>query len=368
MARWKPETERIFAYVGCRTTKERNARGKGIQVYRIDAAFENWTPVQLVEGLENPSYLAFDCQHHFLYAVHGDGCEVSAFKVCQRGGLLTFLGRQATGGRNPVHLCVDATNRFLVVANYATGSVAVLPIHPDGTLSPPSDVYALPGNSGPHKIEQTSAHPHQVLFDPTGRFIIVPDKGLDRIFILKLDTSTGRLIASDPPFVATREGAGPRHGNFHPIRPYLYIVNELDSTVTTYRYDLSGGEITPIQVVSTLPQRFTGNSRAAGIAVSSSGSCVFVSNRGHDSVAMLAIKPDTGMLTPLGWTPCRGTTPRFITRDPSMKILCVANENSDNIVFFQIDEATGELAPTKLGVETGSPVCIVFNAQGTTTD
>lgn len=348
-----------FAYVGCRTTRERNARGDGINVYRVDAASGRWEHVQLVPGLLNPSFLAFDRTKSFLYTVHGDGDAVSAFRVHPATGRLAPINRQGTKGKNPVHLAVDPTNRFLVVANHITSGLAVLPIRDDGSLGEVSDLVTLEGPIGPHRVEQPFAKPHQAEFDPAGRFVVVPDKGLDRVFTFRLD-GAGKLVAADPPWVQARETSGPRHVAFHPALPYAYVVNELDSTVTGYRYDAATGRLSPFQVVSCLPQSYTGNSRASEIAVSADGGFVYASNRGFDSVAVFSVAPETGWLTTVAVAPSGGKTPRFFALDPTGRFMHVANEDSDAIVTFALDRATGELAETGDVVTTGSPVCIVF--------
>jgi 6-phosphogluconolactonase len=179
---------------------------------------------------------------------------------------------------------------------------------------------------------------------------------LDRVFIFRLDKN--RLMPNDPPWVDAREASAPRHIGFHPGKPYAYVINELDSTVTTYRYNAERGELKPCQIVSTLPPTFTGNSRASEIAVAER--FVYGSNRGHDSIAIFLIDQATGMLSSAGWESTQGKTPRFFALDSSGKFLYAANENSDTIVTFRIDQATGKLAPTGQVVKTGSPVCIVF--------
>src|SRR3954469_20210287 len=173
----------VFAYVGCRTTKEGNARGEGIKVYRVDPAAGTWTHVQLLKDLVNPSFLTFDAKQRFLYSVHGDSGEVSAFGIDGATGEISFLNQRSTGGKNPVHLTVDPTNRYLLVANYATGSLATLPIGGDGKLGELINLAELPGTPGPHKVEQASSHPHNIPYDADRGFLIVPDKGLDRVFV-----------------------------------------------------------------------------------------------------------------------------------------------------------------------------------------
>ena len=221
----------LYAYVGCYSTPDRDGHGDGINVYRMDPVSGGWSHVQLVAGLENPSFLALDGSQRFLYSVHGDRTYATAFVIDPESGRLTRLNQQEVGGENPVHLAVDQTDRFLVVSNYSSGSLAVLPINTDGSLAPRSDLVELEGTPGPHPIRQTSSNPHHNPFDPGGRFLVVPDLGLDRLFVFQLNTGTGALLPADPPFVSTRAGAGPRHVDFHPTRPYAYVINELDSTV-----------------------------------------------------------------------------------------------------------------------------------------
>lgn len=348
-----------FAYVGCYTTKQRNARGEGIGVYRIDRGSGDWVQVHLVRDLVNPSWLTFDPSKRRLYAAHGDGEHATAFLVDWQTGQLTPMNQQATGGKNGVSLGVDPTNRFLVVGNYSSGTVAVLPINSDGSLGPLSDLVTLTGTPGPHRAEQASSHPHDVPFDRAGRFVVVPDKGLDKVFVFRLDVATGKLVAGTPPSVSTRPGAGPRHVAFHPRKPCAYVINELDSTVTTYALG-AAGEMKPLQVITTLPPSFTGNNTTSEIAVHPSGRFVYGSNRGHDSLAIFNVDDLTGTLAPVGWEPTQGKTPRFFTLDPAGATLYVANQDSDTIVFFRVDQSNGKLSPTGQVIKTGSPSSIVF--------
>ncbi|MGR3911583.1 lactonase family protein, partial [Burkholderia sp. SR8] len=212
---------------------------------------------------------------------------------------------------------------------------------------------------GPHRVEQKQAKPHFNPFDPTGRFVIVPDKGLDRVFSFRF--ADGRLTPADPAFVVTRETAGPRHVAFHPDGAHAYVVNELDSTVTTYRYASSSGALTPVQIVSSLPDTYTGNSRASEIEVDPAGRFVYASNRGDDSIAVFRIDPATGRLAFVAAEPTGGRTPRFMAGTPDGRFMYALNEDSDSIVAFAIDPATGRLRPTGFSVASGSPVCMVFS-------
>jgi 6-phosphogluconolactonase (cycloisomerase 2 family) len=319
--------------------------------------------VQHVGELENPSYLALSPDQRFLYSVHSDSDYATAFALDRESGQAKLINRAATGGNNGVREAVDPTAKFLVVANYASGSVAVLPIAPDGSLKDQHQLLALPGEPGPHRAEQASSHPHDIVFDPSGRFVLVPDKGLDRVFVFRFDGANGRLTAAEPDSVKTRPGAGPRHLAFHPKLPIVWVLNELDSTATTYRWDAERGALSPIQVITTLPTDFTGYSTAAEIAVSPDGRFVYCSNRGHDSVAAFAVKETDGSLSPIGWQPTQGKVPRFIGLDRAGRFLHAANEQGDTIVAFRVDAGSGKLTPTGDVIKNASPVTIVFTGK-----
>ena len=316
-----------------------------------------------MKDLADPSYLIVDRQGRFLYSAHGDGTEATACRIDQQTGRLTIVNRQPTGGRNGVHLAIDVTNRFLAVANYATGSLAVLPINPDGSLAAVSDLATLAGTPGPHRTQQESSHPHHCPFDPSGRFIVVPDKGLDQVFVYRLDTAHGRLVPAGLPFVRARAGAAPRHVAFHPRQPYAYVINELDSTITTYHFDPDKGVLEPLQIRPTTPPTYTGNNSGAEIAVASSGRFVYGSNRGHDSIAIFAIDQASGTLTPVGWESTQGRTPRFFGLDPSGTHLYAANQGSDTVVIFRVDQTTGALTATNQIVRVATPTTIAWRSR-----
>jgi 6-phosphogluconolactonase (cycloisomerase 2 family) len=361
------ETQALFAYVGAFTTPERKGHGGGINVYRVDPTSGTWTHEQLLE-IVNPSFLTLDRAQRFLYSVHADLEEISAYAIDKQNGRITVLNRQSCGGKNPVHLSIDPTGHWIVTANYSAGTVGVVPIEKDGTLGLRSDLINLPGEPGPDRKQQASSHPHDAVFDPSGRFIALPDKGLDRVFVFRLDAASGKLTPNDPPFVATRAGDGPRHIAFHPQMPLAYVINELSSSVTTYRFDAQRGRLQPIQILPSTPASYTGNNTGAEIAVASSGSVVYASNRGHDSIATFTVDRRDGTLTPVGWAPTHAKSPRFFCLDPAAKILYAANadegysdqQNTDTIVPFRINQANGMLTPTGQVIKTSSPCTIVF--------
>lgn len=348
----------MYAYVGSRTTRERNARGEGISVYRVDRASGALERIQIVDKLVNPSYLVLSASGEHLYSVHGDRSEVSAFAIDRDSGRLGFINQRSTEGRNPVHLALDPSGRNLIVTNHLGASLAVLPIARDGSLEPLAQKVSISGPLGPHRVEQQQAKPHFNPFDPSGRWVIVPDKGLDRVFSYQFEG--GALIPAPSPYVQVREGAGPRGAAFHPSKPLAYVVNELDSTLTSYRFDVASGALTPLHLIPTLPATFTGNSRAAGIAIDAEGRCLYASNRGHDSIARFDLDPQTGLPSFAGSHETLGRTPRFFTLSPDGHLLFALNEDSDSIVAFDIASA-GSLEHPRVAATCGSPVCMVFS-------
>lgn len=348
-----------FMYVGS-FTGEGRGRGEGISVFQHKGEADPWTLIQVFKDVADPSFLKIDQPGRFLYSAHGGGTQATSYAIDQTTGRLTLLNQQPTGGTNGVHLDIDATGRFLAVANYATGSLVVLPINHDGTLAAYSALATLTGEPGPHRTEQTSSHPHHCPFDRTGRYIVVPDKGFDRVFVYRLDAQRGALVESTPPSVASRSGAAPRHADFHPSRPWLYVINELDSTMTTYQFEPDKGVLKPIQVIATLPPSHTGNNTTAEVWVAPSGRFVYGSNRGHDSIVIFAIDQNTGALAPVDWESTQGRTPRFFGLDPSGSHLYAANQNSDTVVIFRVNQLTGRLSATNEIVKVVSPSTIVF--------
>ncbi|HKC07984.1 MAG TPA: lactonase family protein [Methylomirabilota bacterium] len=349
----------MLAYVGGYTSKDRDGRSDGINIYRVDEGSGAWSHVQRLGDLVNPSWLTLDRRRPVLYSAHGQEQEATAYSIDPGSGRLAVLNRQPTQGKNGVRLGIEASDRYLVCANYSSGTVAVLPIEADGSLGALRDLVPLTGKTGPHPTEQTSAHPHDVAFDPRGRFCLIPDKGLDAIFVFRVDEG-GKLVPGAPASVATRPGAGPRHAGFHPTAPFAFVLNELDSTLTAYRFDAETGALEPHRTLTTRPPGWNGRNTTSEIAVAPSGRFVYASNRGHDSVVVFAVEPGTGALSPVAWEPTQGRTPRFIGLDPAGATLYVANQDSDTIVAFRVDRQSGTLTPTGNVVPVGSPSTIVF--------
>ncbi len=340
------------AYVGGYTTSDRDGRGDGIHVYRIEVNGA-WVEEQHIGGLENPSLFTLKADKSVLYSVHGARKFLSAFRVDAATGRLSLINQIDCGGVNPVDSALDPTERFLLVPNYSSGHVAVAPLAEDGALQPVAQIYELPGTTGPDTKHQQGAMPHGVIFDPSGKFAVVPDKGRDAVFIFRFEAGRIELHQMMP----ARPGSAPRHCIFHPHMPVLYVNNELDSTVTAYAWDAAIGAISPVQVIDTAPGGFPARNTTAEIAVSPDGQFLYVSNRGHNSVARFAIADD-GRLRRLGHTSVQGRTPRFFTLTPCGGQLFAANQDSDNIVVFDVDRASGDLTPTGTEVMVGSPSAI----------
>lgn len=344
-----------FAYVGCRTTIDRNARGKGIRVFKTDGDAA-WQEVQLFTDLENPSYLAFDRNSVFLYCVHGDIDLVSAFSVDKVTGELSYLNSVSAGGRNPVFLSVDQTNRYLFVASLQGGAVCTFLRHEDGRLEGPIHGVHLPG-----KNEKGVSHAHQCLMDQSLRYLFVPTQGRGigfgaiNVFRLEFDGSLCRTQ-----HLPARSGDEPRHVAVHPNNRYVYLMNERGNCVTFHTFDAVTGILTPRQILPSLPETYTGEGQASAILVHPNGQFVYASNRIHDSIAIYRIDPRTGFMKCIDFEPCLGKTPRFMTLDENGHHLYVANEDSDTIQVFHVDLETGLLEFSGLTVKTESPTCILF--------
>jgi len=346
----------MFAYIGCYTTPDRDGRGNGIRVYRLNDPDDEWTEVQVVGGLENPSLFTLRRDQSVLYSVHGGRNLISAFSVDRATGQLTLLNQVDCGGNNPVDSALDPSERFLLVGNYGTGTVAVMPLEPDGRLTPVRQLFTLTGTPGPDPVQQISSHPHAVIFDPSGEYVIVPDKGFDKTFLFRF--SDGQLEPTTQASIASKPGAAPRHAAFHPSLPVLYVNNELDSTVTVFNWH--SGRVTEAQVVSTIPNGHDGRNTTAEITASPCGRFLYVSNRGQDSVVLFKVTPGTGHLTYAGNTPTGGKRPRFFTLDPLAERLYAANQDSDDITGFRIEPVTGVPRPIGVVARTGSPSAISF--------
>ena len=357
-----PEQQRYLVYVGTYT----DHGSKGIYTYRLDSSTGKLTSLGLAAGAVEPSFLAVDSKGRFLYAVseiltykgQPTGA-VSAFAIQRETGELSLLNQVSSHDEGPAHITLDRSGKYALVSNYTLGSVAVLPVLKDGRLGEATSFVQHQGSSvNPER--QKGPHAHAVALSPDNHFAVVADLGLDQLLVYRFDAAKGTLGAN-PQIVRAAPGAGPRHSVFSPTGRFLYVINELQSTVVTYSYN-AAGTLHKLQTISTLPNGFSGNNTAAEIEIHPSGKFLFASNRGEDSVAVFAIDSDTGTLTHVATAPTGGKTPRNFAIDPTGSYLLAANQDSDEIVVFRIDRQTGQLTPTGEKLQAPSPTCLKFVA------
>jgi 6-phosphogluconolactonase len=287
---------------------------------------------------------------------------VSAFAIASDTGALTRRNEQPSEGGLPCFVSVDRSGRVLLVANYGGGNVALLPIQADGKLAPATDVVQHTG-TGPNAERQEAAHAHCIITDPSNRFVLSTDLGVDRVFVYRLDLDGKSLRHIEGGDAVMRPGAGPRHITFHPALPLVFVVNELDSTVTTLRFDTERGALSPLDTRSTVPAEWTGANFPADIHVASSGRTLYVSNRGHNSIAVFSVAESTGALALEQVVSTDGDWPRNFSLDPTGRWLLVANQRSDSIVVFARDQKSGRLTLTPQRIALPSPVCLRFRAR-----
>jgi 6-phosphogluconolactonase len=358
----KPPAKASLVYAGTYT----GAKSKGIYAYWVQTSnlevSQNITlvPMGLVAETPNPSFLEFDVKRRLLFAVNEqDQGGVSAFQVEAGTGKLTALNQRPSMGRGPCHLVLDKTGRNILVANYDSGSVAVLPVAADGRLGESTSVVQHTGRSV-NRERQTGPHAHCVTIDAANRFAFVCDLGLDKVMSYGFDADTGRLTANDPAFAALKPGAGPRHMVFRPDGRFAYVVNELNSTITVFAYEAQAGKLTEVQTVSTVPEYFDGPNSGAEIGVHPSGKWLYVSNRGMNTVVLFNVDASKGTLA---WVEEQGTggkTPRHFGIEPSAKHLTIANQDSDTLLICRIDDGNGRLKPSGLFADCPMPACARF--------
>ncbi len=344
-------------------TYTEGTKSKGIYTAVFDEQTGALPALTVAAETPNPSFLALHPNGKYLYAVNEthDGPEhsglVTAYAIDPAAGTLTELNHQLSRGADPCHLAIDATGRFLVVANYSAGNFAEFAIGADGRLGPSISLLTHWGG-GPNKERQEGPHAHDVVFSRDNRHLIAVDLGLDQVFVYTFDPATGDIKPAPQPSAATPPGAGPRHFAFHPGGRSAFSINELSSTITSYTWNGRTGALTPGASVSTLPANFQGTNSTAEIAIDAAGSFVYGSNRGHDSIAVFAVTP-AGALSLVEHTPTGGKTPRNFTIDPTGRWLVAANQESSTLTVFRRDATSGRLtAGTSHDVPT--PVCVLF--------
>lgn len=353
-----------LVYVGTYTGPE----SKGIYALRFDPASGKSPPLGLMAETTNPSFLAIDPSHHYLYAVNevqdykGEKSgAVSAFAIDRKSGKLTFLNEVSSHGADPCYVTVDKTGKYVLVANYTGGSVATFPVLPDGRLGEASAVVQHSGH-GLDPTRQEGPHAHEIQLTPDNRFAIAADLGLDELVVYRFDSAKGTLTANDPPFGKVDPGAGPRHFLFSRNGKFVFVLNEMGGSITTFAFDAHTGALRKLQTVSSLPKDFKGENTSAEIVGDAPGKLLYASNRGPDDIAVFAIDPAKGALQLVEHVPTKGKEPRNFAIDPTGKYLYAANQVSNNIVVFRIDPKTGRLTDTGQVLEVTAPVCLVFLA------
>ncbi len=351
--------------------------GRGIHIFQVDRKTGALTPIGIHEQGTSPSCLAIDKSETHLYSANetdrvGEKKEgtVSAFAIDRRTGQLQLLNTTPSDGVGPTYVSIHPSGKFLLVANYFGGSVAVLPILPNGTLGAVTDLKIDSGKIGPTHAANAPpgsfaisghdrTHAHMIKCDPSGQFAFHADNALDKIFLWKFDAAKGALIANNPDAISFPPGDGPRHFWFHPNGRWFYSLQEEASTVTLFGFISTTGELKSRQTISALPTNFTGSSFASEIVVSHDGKFLYAGNRLHDSIAIFAVG-NTGELKYVGeeWT--RGNYPRSFNFDPSGQFLYCCNQRADNVTCFHVDKKTGKLTFTGQYVAVGNPSMIAF--------
>jgi 6-phosphogluconolactonase len=383
---------RMFAYVGSWTMGPfGTGGGGGLHVFSVDMTNGALTPVMRTTGAEyenfHVGYMAVSPNGRFLYATNEvenhdgefNGGAVVTFAINQTDGSINEVSKQHSMGVYPAYLAIDKTGTMVLIANHGNydasvrvvkkngvpeiekvwddGTVAIFPVRPDGTLDRASDVHVLDRTTGVDAYSQRSSHAHSVNFDPSYRMALACDKGTDRIYTYRIEK--GRTLASPKSF-KTAPGIAPRHSSFHPRLPYVYVVNERESSLSVYRYDAATADITFIETLPTVPQGITDRNSPADVHVHPNGRFVYSSNRGNNSLAIFRIDEGTGRLSPVEITPTQGNTPRAFNFDPTGRFVFAANQGSSNIVTFTANPDTGKLTATGAKVAVPRPVCVKF--------
>ncbi len=359
-------TGSYFAYIGTYTeTGGKPTGSKGIYLSHFDTKSGHFTPPEVAaEGIKNPTALTTDPRHRFLYAVEeignlkGLNGSIYSFAIDSKSGALKFLNKVSAEGGNPAHLVVDRTGKMLIDANYISGSVISFAINADGSIGRRTGFDQHHGSS--INARQKGPHAHAVVISPDNLFLFVPDLGLDKVFIYRLNPAKATFTPNNPPFVSVNPGLGPRHFAFGAGAKFAYLVCEIGSSVVAFSYDHSTGALKVVQTVSTLPPGFSGLDTSAEIQVHKSGRFLYASNRGNDSITLFRINSEDGRLSQIQVIPTQGKTPRYFAIDPSGKYLIAENQDSNSIVTFTIDQTTGKLTPTGDVIKTPGPCWIVF--------
>jgi 6-phosphogluconolactonase len=351
-----------LVYVGTYT----GSGSDGIYAYHFNPANGELNPVGLVAKTNNPSYITIDPDGRFLYAVnetdsfqHEPTGAVSVFAIERKSAALTLLQQVSSLGAAPAHLSLDNSARYLMVANYNGGNAALFPVKNDGRLGTHT-AFVQNAGAGVNPDRQTGPHAHFIHATNDNKVVMIADLGIDKVLIYLFDTITGSLRSAGPGFVKLDQGSGPRQIAFHPYGRFIYVLNELTSTITSFSYNPETGIMQPAKTISTLPKDFSGTNTAARILIDANGRFLYVSNRGDNSIGLFRIHSGDGILLPIEWFSTGGNTPRHFDIDPTGQWLFAANQDSDNIVLFRIEKVTGRLIQTSRSLDLDSPVCLSF--------
>jgi len=370
------EHRSVFAYVGSYTNAvDGGANGEGIYRFEMEARTGAFTARKLVAKAPNPSWIVIHPSKKYLYTVNEivnqESGAVSAYAIDPTTGDLTPLNMVNSEGRGPAHMSLDASGKYAFVANYAGGTIAVLPILEGGRLGAATDVHHDLGSVGAKSATNAplgsfansghdAPHAHMVAPDPRNRFVLSVDLGQDRIYVYRFDRNSGKLSSSEAaPFVSFPSGDGPRHFTFHPNGRWIYVLGEESSTIAFFHYDATHGALTLQQTISSLPERFAGTNFTSEVVISPDGRFLYAANRLHDTIAICAIDSN-GRLTLIGEVSTMGDYPRHCTFDPSGRFFYVCNQRSDNITCFQVQHQTGSLSFTGVYTAVGTPSIVTF--------
>jgi len=337
-----------------------SGKGIGISVARFDSDTGRLADLRLDVEAVRPGFFVVHPDGRHLYACDSSSPGgICAYAVDPMTANLTFLNRAPSGGDDPSYVCLDHTARFALVANYNSGSIAVFALKPDGSIGERTAFAQHTGRSvNPQRQKQ--AHAHSIIVDPSNRFVLSADLGVDKLFVYRFDAAAGTLTPNNPPFAAITPGSGPRHVTFHPNGRWVYLINELACTVTGFNWASSRGELAEFQTISTLPADFKGTNTAAEILVHPNGRFIYGSNRGNNSIAVFSIDPASGRLAPVEHVSTRGKTPRNFAFDPTGNWIICSNQDSGTAVVFRVDGVNGRLTQTGQPVPVPFPFCERF--------
>lgn len=353
------EQKQLHVFAGSYAESE----DSGVYVYIMDEATGSLTLKDEFAGLKNPTFLNVDVDHNLLYAisetVNDAGQKVgeaAVFTIHPKDSAISLIERKVTVNSTTCHIQRDSQSQYLTVTSYHGGMIGLYRIAEDGTIGEQLDVQQHTGSSN-HPERQDRPHPHSSFYSPDGRFLFVSDLGLDLVVTYAIDADSQKLIKHSE--VAIHPGAGPRHFAFHPSGEFAYVINEIDSTVTSFTYDAENGQLAVTDTVSTLPPGFAEENSCAEIVVSADGKYVYGSNRGHDSIVVFAVNEQTGLLAPVQYVSVEGGHPRHFALTPNGNYLIAANRDTNNIVTFRVDQTTGKLQSSGQSIEVSKPVCVL---------